>query len=180
MRARRPFLLLAIVLPCLVLPMFAWAVQDSPSSTQRQPMRVTVDGSKNPELIPDRVAVGMFLSALAIPPNADKKRVALRDVMVKQVELSGSDAQILREELTPLYNRLLLQREAIEVARLEALRVKTPEAKASVSAAVEARDTLTWDSYTRLIETLSPAGAKKLMARVASIKKQMKGVEPAR
>ena len=55
-------------------------------------------------------------------------------------------------------------------------RSRTPATGAAFTAAVEARDTLTVDSYQRVLQTLSPDGARKLLAHIGVVKRQIKQV----
>ena len=141
--------------------------------------RVTVDGAKNPELIPDRVAVGMFLSAIAIPIDADAKTEASMKAKTSRLGLNRADTGILRKELAALHARLTLQRASSIEAYEEARRVRTPQAIATAQGTSEQRRTLTCESYERLLETLIADGAKKLRAQIALVKSQTKGIAPA-
>ena len=55
-----------------------------------------------------------------------------------------------------------------------------PQAAATFTAVAEARDTLAVDSYERVLTQLSPGAAGKLRDHINVVKKQMKGIGPAR
>src|SRR5262252_3464328 len=101
---------------CLLLALSASrgaaASQEPPSQppASGRPAGVIVDGSKTPELIPDRVAAGMFFSAIAIPLNADKKSVDSMKAKLARMKLSAGDMATLRKEMATLGDTLNLQR----------------------------------------------------------------------
>ena len=145
-----------------------------------RPGRIVVDGSKNPERIPDRVAIGMFMSSIAIPAPADLRTVKSMYAKVAPLKLSRRDMSVLRTELATLHARLQTHRETMIAARDNLQRSKTPAAAATFTAVAEARDTLAVDSYERVLTQLSPGAAGKLRAHINVVKKQMKGIGPAR
>ena len=147
-----------------------------PSAGERRPLRVVVDGSKTPNLIPDRVAIGMFMSGIAIPSNADKRAVGSMTAKVASMKLSLADMSILRKEASNLHGRLMALRDSMAASNAKAGTANTRDAVAKPIAAVESRNTLAMESYGRLLETLSPEGARKLATHVTSIKRQMKAV----
>ena len=144
-----------------------------------RPGRVLVDGSKNPERIPDRIAIGMFISAITIPAPADKLALRRFESQIGPLKLSPSDKGILRTELARLHGRLVTHRETMTAARDGLYRSRTPANAAAFTAAVEARDALAVDSYGRLLEVLSSDGARKLQAHIGAVKRQIKEVGPA-
>src|SRR5688572_32626075 len=79
-------------------------------------MGVVVDGADNPERIPDHVAIGMFMTSIAIPADADKKALAVMQVKIAPMRLGRSDVAIVRGELAGLHRRLAEQREAVVTA----------------------------------------------------------------
>ena len=143
------------------------------------PGRIIVDGSKNPERIPDRIAIGMFFSALAIPAPAGKPALRRFEAQIRPVKLSPSDKGLLRTELARLHGRLVTHRETMTAARDNLRRSRTPATGAAFTAAVEARDTLAVDSYERILRSLSPEGAGRLHAYIGVVKRQIKEIGPA-
>lgn len=101
------------------------------------------------------------------------------EAKIKRMSLSRSDMAILRGELSGLHERLRVQQQAVDAAYTDARRQRTPETTARAAAAQDGRYALAWDSYTRLLETLSPAGAKRLVAQIALVKTQTKAVAPS-
>lgn len=133
-----------------------------------QSMRVVVDGSKNPERIPDHVAIGMFITALATPAVADTITIGALEAKIAPMGLSRHDVAALRGEMAGLYERLAKLREATSQGDLTARR-----------GFVNAQFTLAMDSYTRLLQTLSPEGRAKLTAHMVVVKTKIKAIGPA-
>ena len=141
--------------------------------------QIVIDGSKNPERIPDRVAIGMFMSSIAIPAPADIRIVKAMYAKVAPLKLSLRDMGILRTELARLQTKLIAHAETMAAARENLKRLKTPQAAATFTAVAESRDTLAVDSYERVLTALSPGAAEKLRAHINVVKRQMKLIGPA-
>ena len=142
--------------------------------------RVVVDGAKNPERIPDRVAIGMFMSVIAIPAQPDQRTIKSWYAKVAPLKLSPRDTGVLRTELSKLHAKLQAHRETMIAASDNLQRSRTPVAAATFTAVAEARDTLAVDSYERVLTQLSPGAAGKLRAHINVVKKQIRGIGPAR
>ncbi len=56
-----------------------------------------VDGSKNPELIPDAAAYRLVFLSLTVPPGADSKALAKQNSLLAQLGLSEVDATTMKE-----------------------------------------------------------------------------------
>ena len=180
MRRCRVFAVVLFAVASISAPASAVAqgrgLPNSPAGFPQGPKlgRTLVDGSRKPELIPDRVAVAMFLTAIAIPATADQKSVLSMEAKVRRMQLSRPDMAVLRAELSGLHARLQVQKGVIDAAYLAARRERTPQADARAVAAREGRYAMTWDSYTRLRQTLSPAGTRQLITQIARVKTQTK------
>jgi hypothetical protein len=55
----------------------------------------TIDGAKNPELIPDQLAYKMMLMALSVPPNATDQQKRRQQARLERIHLSADDAKAL-------------------------------------------------------------------------------------
>jgi hypothetical protein len=108
--------------------------------------------------------------------NRETTSFRVQDARIKSIGLGDADETLLRAELLALNGRLRSNAGQREEAYASARKDGTPEANASFTAAVEARDQLTWESYQRLVQALSPKGAKKLAEKIAQIRTQMKAV----
>jgi hypothetical protein len=93
-----------------------------------------------------------------------------------RMQLSAADRQRLREELAPLHSSLTIQRQAEAAALADASRLRTSKALEDYTAVVNRRTELTMETYERLLERLSPEGAKKLVAQIGVVKSQMKAI----
>jgi hypothetical protein len=172
---------LLAVLPCLSSVSFIAADAQGrgagpPPAAAHRP--IVIDGSKNPEAIPERTAVAIFFSHLAIPADADKKAVAVMEAKLARAKFTRNEMRTIRAELASLHPRIVAQRETIAAANQEARRARSPEAAARATAALEQRNDLTWNAYTRLIEFLGSKGAKKLRAHIEYVKTGMKAYGP--
>jgi hypothetical protein len=67
---------------------------------------LTVDGSKTPELIPDHVAYGHFIAAVATPAAASSDVVARREGYLARVKLSDRDKAGLLSSLRNVREQL--------------------------------------------------------------------------
>ena len=172
MRARP--LLSAVLTVCTAASAFGGPSQDAEQSPSG--MRIVVDGATSPERIPDHVAIGMFMTSIAIPADADTRALAVMQVKIAPMRLSRSDVAILRGELAGLHRRLAAQKEVV-VAGLGNAAKPTPRQAVGL---INAQHSLAMDSYTRLLEILSREGRTKLVAHIARVKTQMKAVGPKR
>jgi hypothetical protein len=73
----------------------------------------------------------------------------------------------------------MAQQHLVALAYEEARQAPTTENKSRVSESTETRRALAMDSYTRLLQALSPEGATKLQTQIAQMKSQMKAIAPA-
>lgn len=174
----RTRLLLTVALMVSFVPPVLGAPQGATPSRPNSPeMRVVTDGAKNPERIPDHVAIGMFLSSIAIAADADRTTIAITESKIARLRLNRSDREILRREVAGLRTRLTTNHDALMASRGSG---EGPPTRAAAEAASQARQALVMDSYTRLIELLSPGGRQKLAAYIATVKSQIKSFGPAR
>lgn len=131
-----------------------------------------VDGSQQPELIPDDFAIRALMETLQVAPNADEAALKQLRSRVRRVNLSEDDIEILVRELgmfdthvkaqqlkalsfrpSPTANRVAIDLYAEEQAKLNALIV---------------------DHYEQLLSSLSSDGAAKLRNHLLHVKSRMK------
>jgi hypothetical protein len=121
----------------------------------------------------------MFIQVMAIPANADEQTVKRMETKLLPLRLAAADMAILRKEFARIHAELTAHRESVAAAYERAKVAGTEDVNVPNRAAKEVRDNLTWASYTRLLQTLSPSGAQQLAAQIARIKSQIKSVGPA-
>jgi len=86
-------------------PVPSAAVGAQPQGAQPDPPG-TIDGAKNPELIPDEVAYRLVLLAIAEPENAADAQKARFQAKVAPAGLDGNDAEALLGILGPFQSQL--------------------------------------------------------------------------
>jgi hypothetical protein len=116
----------------------------------------------------------MFLTAIAIPADADRKTTASMQVKIAPMRLSRSDVDILRGEMARLHARLTAQREATAASGASAESLPDSDVAPSLEDPGKARRTLAMDSYGRLLEILSREGRQKLVAHIGRVKTQIR------
>jgi hypothetical protein len=130
-----------------------------------------IDGSKNPELIPDLTAYRLFLLALAKPPEATDSQKAIQMQLAKQVGIPDKDTQMLI---------LIADRFRIDYAALIAdfnLSVDLASSKGMPidhAEFLEKRYALIGSTRDDLAQALSPSALIQLDAVIRSEKTRMK------
>ncbi|GEM_PF-2000563 len=130
-----------------------------------------IDGSKNPELIPDLTAYRLVLLNVAVEANATESVRKRQKAFLKPVGLSDQDFQTLLPILDGFradYSVLLSDYNA-EVAAADAMRA-TPNLKAFLTK----RDALVESVRQRLQAALSLDGTRRFYAHVTAEKQRMK------
>jgi hypothetical protein len=69
------------------------------SSTAKNVPPGWVDGSKTPNLIPDRAAYRLVFMRLMLPVSADATMIARQEARLTRIGLSAADATVLRQAL---------------------------------------------------------------------------------
>jgi hypothetical protein len=134
-------------------------------------LEVLVDGSKHPELIPDRAAASAMLSSLVINNGTF---TPVQELRIKDLGFNALDRARFRSELYQLGDRLKAQESERAGAYARVQQERTVEARSNYSAVLASRNDIIWDTYTKLLQTLTPKGAKQLSKELNRIKKQMK------
>lgn len=119
-----------------------------------------VDGSKNPELIPDTAAYRLVFLSLTVSPSADEKALAKQGALLAQVGLSEPDATTMKQTVAAFGNDYSAWR-----ARSSSVAIAT-QSEAERTALVRQYQTL-------LFAKLSANGAVQLVQFVQRAKKRM-------
>lgn len=161
------------VLPCalsaltvLVLLPLALLAQNAPVMPPG-----TIDGAKNPELIPDVVAYRLFFVAVATPPGPTADQQRRQTAKLARIGLTQADSQILISTLTTFYTQYpdFIKREnaAADQARAAGLPI-------DVKASGARRDALVQSTLAGLKSALTPTGVEALEAHVQQEKAGIK------
>ena len=131
-----------------------------------------LDGSAQPELIPDEIAILALLGTLRVPPNPDSVALERLKSRINRASLSNADMEILARVL----GRLDTQAKSQE-ARIEAFRPTSTASRAAVDRYIEEREVLNAlfvEHYQQLLASLSPEGAAKLQTHLLHVKSRIK------
>jgi hypothetical protein len=127
---------------------------------------VIVDGSKNPEQIPDNLAYKHFLMAVATHEQPVPEEQKRQEAFLKDVGLSGSDEKTIALAL----GKMTTQLEAIQAAR-----VASDGAPASLVALKAQEDALISGVITQVRQALTSEGQLSLNQYVTgTVKKNIK------
>lgn len=145
---------------------------DHSNHASGQTLEPLLDGSVEPQLIPDDVAIRALLSTLRVPPDPDAATLEQLHTRISKANLSNADIEILAREL----GRLDTQAKSQE-ARIEAFRPTPTAGRVAVDRYLEQREILNAlfvESYQQLLASLSPEGAAKLQAHLLHVKSRIK------
>lgn len=133
-----------------------------------------VDGSENPELISDSLALRTFFLSTAMPVDANPLDLAQRDAKLGRLELLPSDRQVLVQALGGFHERLTAQRAQVEAARAAARQSPSlvtwnvmVDADNQISRIVE-------QAYYEMISSMSHNGTSKVREHLDYIKTRIK------
>lgn len=131
-----------------------------------------VDGSEQPELIPDDVAIRAFMQTIRVPLDPDTAALKRLNAQVDRIDLSHADMQILVHELGILDARAQEQEARVEAA------LPSPAADRSAIAHYRGEQAklrlLMEEHYQQLLGSLSPGGAVKLQEHLWYVKSRIK------
>jgi hypothetical protein len=135
----------------------------------------TIDGSKNPELIPDTVAYRLVLLAIAEPENATDAQQARFRAKISSAHLIEDDIQILLGILGPFQNQMdALTAQANQILARDPLPFAGTPDYQSLTGLSRQRETIFNQAMSALPARLSADGAARLQAYVESAKRGMK------
>jgi hypothetical protein len=130
---------------------------------------IVVDGSKNPELVPDSVAYRHFIMAASIPDRPNKDELARRIGIIRSMRLGDQDAKALVAALRGVRDEL---NRIAEDKTVQAGALSTPGARAMFKAQ---RDTVFTGAQARLLGGLSQEGHETVQKFVREhVKTQIK------
>jgi hypothetical protein len=135
----------------------------------------TIDGSKNPELIPDIVAYRLVLLGIAEPENATDAQQARFRAKIASAQLNEDDLQMLLGILGTFQNQMdALTAQANQILARDPIPFAgTPDYQSLVGLSKQ-REPVFNQAMSALSARLSADGAAKLQAYVESAKRGMK------
>lgn len=119
----------------------------------------TIDGSQNPEQIPDRTAYRLFFRAVSEPSNASPEQRERQCAKLTGANLSASDLSQLVDILGEFYDcrELLEQNYRLAFSRTERSQVTGVSTRF-----IAERDILTNETRDKIASRLTPEGAARL------------------
>jgi hypothetical protein len=136
------------------------------------------DGTKNPALIPEAVALRVLFLTPANSSTAGLSDAARLRAKLGRMQLDDSDMAVVTQALAQLQPQATQQLARIADLREEGRRLGTPVSFAALAALDGQLDQTVTDTYRQLLLALSPAGAAKLRDHVAYIKTKIKIIPP--
>jgi hypothetical protein len=125
---------------------------------------VQVDGSVNPERIPDDLAWRHFLCAVASHPSPTAFESKLQKAQLTPLGLAASDSQLLTIEL----GRMLTQIDPIQAS----METTNPGDSAALAALKQQREALVAQTIVKVNSILSPDGLSRLRTYIANTVKR--------
>lgn len=152
-------------------------LQSQPAPPRQPDPPGTIDGSKNPELIPDEVAYKMLFLVLFEPENATEAQKARQQAKINQVGLSEEDSVALLT-VTAEFHR---QMTAIDSQAAEVLKRNPSPHPASADWQLLAqlqkqKDQLVPNGIAALAAALSAEGTRKLLLHLPNVKRGIKRI----
>lgn len=142
----------------------------SPSASPTKPV---IDGRSSPELVPDSIAISLFLRAVAEPPGASASARKRMSVKLTSAGLSSHDVQKVLPLLDSFYERAELTDRRVATIYLEsgghALTASSRELVKSLRATFQA---FTIQTFSRMLAEVS--NAEELRLHIQKIKVKMK------
>jgi hypothetical protein len=145
------------------------------SNPRLQPL---ADGTKNPAAIPDEVALRILFLTTTVPANATATETRRQQAKLGRMNLNQADMTVLLLRLRAFDALATTQKARIADAREAVKRDPTTTTFAKLVAADGQLDTLLADTYSAVLQSLSPEGAVKLQEHVAYIKTKIKILPP--
>jgi hypothetical protein len=130
----------------------------------RTQLVVQVDGSVNPERIPDDLAWGHFLCAVANHPFPTASESNRQKAQLAPLGLAAADSQQLTIELS----RMLTEIESIQ----SSLELTNPADSAALAALKQQRDALMARTIAKVKSVLSPDGLSRLSNHITNTVKR--------
>jgi sulfur transfer protein SufE len=139
----------------------------------------TIDGAKNPELIPDDVAYRVLLLAIAEPEDASPEQKARARAKIVRAQLSEDDEVLFLTMATQYKTQIdSLAAQAAQITNGIALVHPDSVQGRQLSQLGRQQDQVLVNTIAALKSRLSVGGSEKLDAHVQSIKRKMKLYPP--
>ena len=165
------------VVGVLVFAFGAWA-QNSPPHNHSAANVQTIDGAKNPELIPDNTAFRLWLVTVSTLPNASVQERERQEAHFNRLHFSSPlDRPLLQSILTNFksqYTSLINHYNEAQKAAWASGPVPIAQQQADLKLLLEQRDELVAATRVAITNQLSTEGANHVMAHVVSEKQFMK------
>jgi hypothetical protein len=148
-------------------------VQPPPSAVADPPG--TIDGAKNPELIPDDVAYRLIFLAFAMPEDATAEQKARARGKINSIGFNDDDADAFLRLLAEFHKGLVpIDTEVAEIYRRSPILSPYSTDAARVRELGKQREKLVGDTIAALPARLSPEGVARLQAYLQQAKRGMK------
>jgi hypothetical protein len=132
-----------------------------------------MDGSRQPALIPDNVAIHALMQTLRVPENPSTTDLDRLRARIGRVGLGEADFAILVRELGVLDSHAMDQQTRIEALRPSATNSGTPDIARYMAEQVKL-GSLMEDHYRRILAALSREGSMRLEAHLDHVKSRIK------
>lgn len=154
-----------------LLSFAAVANAQNASQTHIHPQSAVVDGSVNPELIPDLTAYRLYLLTVSRPSNATDSEVRRQSAQILRLGISDADRKVL---ISSLQNFKTLYNDWIESFNQRAKAAWDAQETLDTQTYLAQRDQIVQSTLDGLQAGLSHDGWVRLNAMVKSEKKNMK------
>jgi hypothetical protein len=135
----------------------------------------TIDGAKNPELIPDDVAYRLIFIAFAEPEDATAEQKVRARGKINPIGFSSDDADAFLQLLAQFYTGMAtIEAQLTQIYQQNPILSPSSTAAATVRELGKQRENLIADTIAALPATLSPEGVAQLQAYLQQAKRGMK------
>lgn len=139
----------------------------------------TIDGSNNPELIPDEVAYRVLMLAVAEPEDSTKEQLARAHAKIARANLSDDDETVFLVTASRFKDKVdALQAQAVQITSGFVFVDPHSVQGQQLSQLGKQQDQALDDALSTFQSRLSVSGVEKLQAHVQSIKRKMKLYPP--
>ena len=168
------------IITMIVLSVFAlgaWA-QSSPPHQHVIAATTVIDGFKNPEQIPDDVALRLWLVTVSAGPNAIDEERNLQTLRLSKLQFSHPADRLtlipILTEFKASYTSLINHYNEQQQAAWARGKVTLGQQQSDLKLFLQQRDDLVATTRTAISHRLSPSGAVEITAHVQSEKKSMR------
>jgi hypothetical protein len=137
----------------------------------------TIEGAKNPELIPDEVAYKMLFISLVEPEYPTAEQEARQQANFGMINLSADDTAVLLEVLGDFRNQMSgLDAQVGEILKVTPVPAPGSADWLNISDVEQQKDRLVTDTVETLGARLSPDGVAKLRVHLLDFKRGVKAI----